>query len=199
MPTSRWSSRGTADAVDTTGGTGTHPTAPGHEIPAADESQLLPTVAQQDSMADLLDEVAKPARSGSRESGKENTLPTHRPSTVFNVSTPRSSAVNHGCDEPRAAATAAIGAGAVASAFAVAGGTRDAVTKTGDGTASPVPNVSTSQTQLTQHSPDLFPEEGCADDASSSQQDSTGSKSAGSAFFKVKLRARTPFTQSQRS
>ena len=156
--TSRWSSRGAADAVDTAGGTGTHPahgqsTARG--ILAADDSQLVETAAQQDSMAVLLDEVAKPTRSESRVSGKENTLPIHRPSAVFNVSTPRSSAVNHGCDEQRAAAATGPRAGAVASVAAVPCETRNSLTKTGDGTASPIPNVSTSQTQLTQHSPPM--------------------------------------------
>ena len=78
-------------------------------------------------MALLLDEVAKPALT---ERGKENTLPAHRSASVFNahteaqrqteterqsetkrqratgrqghfnVSSPRPSPVNHGCDEP---------------------------------------------------------------------------------------------------
>lgn len=186
-PTSRWSSREHGDGLDTTARTSAHaerdrPAANG--LLAADDSQMQETAAQEDSVADLLDEVA---RSGSKERGKENTLPARASSSSFNVSMPRSLAVNHGCDEATDAnASSAAGSGADATA---------ATTKTGEGASSPVPTLSTSQTQqLTQHSPDLFPEE---EDAATKEHSNTGTKAASS--FKVKLRARTPFTQSQRS
>lgn len=165
-------------------------------------------------MALLLDEVAKPALT---ERGKENTLPAHRSASVFNahteaqrqteterqsetkrqratgrqghfnVSSPRPSPVNHGCDEPterdKETDRRRLKAGAAAP-VAVAKGAQECSlsppppsvclclilslcvgAETGDGTASPAPvsvplsvPLSTSQTQLSQHSPDLFPE-----------------------------------------
>ena len=194
VPTSRWSSRDAEEVVDRTGHTSPQPEhvqATDNDTLAAEDSLLPETAAQEDSMAFLLDEVAKPARSGSVERGKENTLPTRRSASAFNVSTPQSSAVNHGCDEPAAAAAAGASA-------AVPSGMRGPATKPLGGTASPVPSASASQTQLTQQSPDLFPDEDC-DATSAGPEGSKGTKAAGSSKFKVKLRARTPFSQSQRS
>jgi hypothetical protein len=176
-PTSRWE-----DGDEATERREGSQSMAGRSLPP-EESQLLETAAQEDSMADLLNEIVTepPRRSDPKE--KENTLPPPSSASSFNVSTPRSSAVDHGCAEPAAAASAAAAAAA------------------GDGAASPVP--ATLPTTQTQNSPDLFPDEdgGGQDSRSSSASEAKGGAAGatGSSKFKTKLRARTPFTQSQRS